>query len=48
VICLGYKGYVIKEYFANYFLLLLVIRVLSSSFNPAAAGFGQLLAEDAV
>jgi len=20
VICLGYKGYVIKEYFANYFL----------------------------
>ena len=36
VICLGYKGYLIKEYFANYFLHM---RMLRSTWRTTACRF---------
>jgi glucose-1-phosphate cytidylyltransferase len=46
VICLGYKGYVIKEYFANYFLHMSDITFdIKNNFMQAATGVLRVKAD---
>ena len=48
VICFGYKGYVIKEYFANYFLHMSDVTFdLADNTHGGAPAEGRAVARDA-